>query len=157
MVTAKKASTPKPVETVVAAPGKTVAAKKPAAKKSVAVATPVAAEPVVAPVAMPVVATPEKAKVPAKSKAKPKAAPAPVASVEETPTSVEESSPSAEETSTVVVAKAELSTEQRNNYVQVAAFYIAERRAFAPGNPADDWAAAEAEVDRLIASGQFGA
>ena len=148
MVTAKKASTPKPVETVVAAPAKTAAAKKPAAKKSMPVAkpietapvavTPVAAAPADVPVAAPVVAAAVKAKAPAKPKA------------------VAKPTPSVEETSTIVVAKAELSTEQRNNYVQVAAFYIAERRAFAPGNPADDWAAAEAEVDRLIASGQFG-
>jgi cell division septation protein DedD len=48
-----------------------------------------------------------------------------------------------------------LSLEQRNHYVQVAAFYIAERRGFAATNPAEDWAAAEAEIDRLIASGQF--
>jgi hypothetical protein len=48
-----------------------------------------------------------------------------------------------------------LSLEQRNHYVQVAAFYIAERRGFAAGDPAADWAAAEEEVDRLIASGQF--
>jgi hypothetical protein len=48
-----------------------------------------------------------------------------------------------------------LSTEQRNHYVEVAAFYIAERRGFTPGNPADDWRAAEIEVDRLIATGQF--
>jgi hypothetical protein len=48
-----------------------------------------------------------------------------------------------------------MSAAQRNNYVEVAAFYIAERRGFAAANPADDWAAAEAEIDRLIASGQF--
>jgi hypothetical protein len=48
-----------------------------------------------------------------------------------------------------------LSTEQRTHYVAVAAFYIAERRGFTLGNPADDWIAAEAEVDRLIASGHF--
>jgi hypothetical protein len=48
-----------------------------------------------------------------------------------------------------------VSLEQRNHYVQVAAFYIAERRGFAPANPAEDWAAAENEIDRLIASGQF--
>ena len=50
---------------------------------------------------------------------------------------------------------AAVSLEQRNHYVQVAAFYIAERRGFAAGDPAADWAAAEEEVDRLIASGQF--
>lgn len=48
-----------------------------------------------------------------------------------------------------------LSAEQRNHYVEVAAFYIAERRGFVPGNPADDWCEAEREVDRLIASGHF--
>jgi len=48
-----------------------------------------------------------------------------------------------------------LSTEQRNHFVAVAAFYIAERRGFTLGNPTDDWIAAEEEVDRLIASGHF--
>lgn len=52
-------------------------------------------------------------------------------------------------------ANAALSAEQRKNYVEVAAFYIAERRSFAPESPADDWIAAELEVDRLIASGHF--
>ena len=45
--------------------------------------------------------------------------------------------------------------EQRARYVEVAAFYIAERRGFTEGNPTDDWLAAEAEVDRLIGTGQF--
>lgn len=48
-----------------------------------------------------------------------------------------------------------LSLEQRNHYVQVAAFYIAERRGFAAGDPVADWSAAEKEVERLIASGHF--
>jgi hypothetical protein len=52
-------------------------------------------------------------------------------------------------------ARPAMSAAQRNNYVEVAAFYIAERRGFAAANPADDWAAAEAEIDRLIASGNF--
>jgi hypothetical protein len=52
-------------------------------------------------------------------------------------------------------AKPAMSADQRNNYVEVAAFYIAERRGFAAANPADDWIAAEAEIDRLIASGHF--
>ena len=52
-------------------------------------------------------------------------------------------------------AKTAMSADQRNNYVQVAAFYIAERRGFSAANPVDDWAAAEAEIDRLIASGHF--
>jgi hypothetical protein len=52
-------------------------------------------------------------------------------------------------------AKQVLSDEQRARYVEVAAFYIAERRGFAAGNPADDWLAAEAEVNRLMDSGHF--
>jgi Protein of unknown function (DUF2934) len=103
------------------------AATKTAAKKAVATQT-AAAKKVVAPVAAPVT-TPEvvakKASATA-TKLKPSTAPAPV-----------------------------LTVEQRNHYVSVAAFYIAERRGFTLGNPADDWMAAEAEVDRLIASGHF--
>ena len=52
-------------------------------------------------------------------------------------------------------AKQVLSDEQRARYVEVAAFYIAERRGFAAGNPTDDWLAAEAEVNRLVDSGHF--
>ena len=48
-----------------------------------------------------------------------------------------------------------LTAEQRNHYVSVAAFYIAERRGFTLGNPSQDWLDAEAEIDRLIASGHF--
>lgn len=115
------------------------AATKPAAKKAVATKTAAAkkvAAPVAAPVTTPPVAT-KKAPATVKTaaakkvnatttKLKPSTAPAPV-----------------------------LSVEQRNHYVSVAAFYIAERRGFTLGNPADDWLAAEAEVDRLIASGHF--
>ena len=50
-----------------------------------------------------------------------------------------------------------VSAEQRRNYIEVAAYHIAERRGFAPGNPLDDWAQAEAEIDRLIADGLLGA
>jgi hypothetical protein len=123
MVTAKKASTPKPATVVAPAPAKPVAVKKPAAKKSVSPVVPAAVAAVV-----PAPAKPEAKAKPKASVAKPKAAAA---------------------------AKTVLSAEQRNNFVQVAAFYIAERRGFVPGNPADDWLAAEQEVDRLIATGHF--
>jgi len=49
-----------------------------------------------------------------------------------------------------------VSPEQRNHYIEVAAFYIAERRGFAPGNLEEDWLQAAAEIDRLIAAGHFG-
>lgn len=125
MVTAKKTSTPKPATVVAPAPAKPVAVKKPVAKKSVSPAVPAAATALA-----PAPAKPEAKAKPKASVAKPKAGAA-------------------------AKAKQLLSAEQRNNYVEVAAFYIAERRGFAPGNPADDWCAAELEVDRLLASGQF--
>ncbi|MCF8177452.1 MAG: DUF2934 domain-containing protein [Sulfuritalea sp.] len=46
--------------------------------------------------------------------------------------------------------------DQRKHYVEVAAYHIAERRGFAPGNPLDDWVQAEAEIDRLLAAGLLG-
>lgn len=48
------------------------------------------------------------------------------------------------------------SAEQRRNYVEIAAYYIAERRGFAPGDPLQDWIAAEAEIDRLLREGLLG-
>lgn len=50
-----------------------------------------------------------------------------------------------------------ISVEQRRNYIEVAAYHIAERRGFAPGDPLADWAQAEAEIDRLVAEGHLGA
>lgn len=46
--------------------------------------------------------------------------------------------------------------EQRRNYIEMAAYYIAERRGFVPGNPLEDWVQAEAEIDRLLAEGLLG-
>lgn len=46
--------------------------------------------------------------------------------------------------------------EQRRHYIEMAAYYIAERRGFAPGNPLEDWVQAEAEIDRLLAEGRLG-
>lgn len=46
--------------------------------------------------------------------------------------------------------------EQRRNYVEIAAYYIAERRGFAPGDTVQDWMEAEAEIDRLILTGMLG-
>lgn len=46
--------------------------------------------------------------------------------------------------------------EQRRNYIEMAAYYIAERRGFAPGNPLEDWVQAEAEIDWLLAQGRLG-
>lgn len=46
-----------------------------------------------------------------------------------------------------------LSAEQRRYYVEVAAYYIAERRGFHGGSQLDDWVTAEAEIDRLLREG----
>ncbi|MCX8085354.1 MAG: DUF2934 domain-containing protein [Rhodocyclaceae bacterium] len=46
-----------------------------------------------------------------------------------------------------------LTPEQRRCYVEVAAYYIAERRGFHGGSELDDWLQAEAEIDRLLQEG----
>jgi hypothetical protein len=51
--------------------------------------------------------------------------------------------------------KKSVAPEQRHSYIEVAAYYIAERRGFVGGNEIDDWAAAEAEIDRLLVDGRL--
>lgn len=46
-----------------------------------------------------------------------------------------------------------LTPDQRRYYVEVAAFYIAERRGFHGSSQMDDWVQAEAEIDRLVREG----
>lgn len=127
MATSTKKPSAAPNAAVAPAAAKKAATPKAATKKAVApVVAPVAVSEVVAKKA-PAATKPTTKKVSASAtKLKPSTAPAPV-----------------------------LTAEQRTHYVSVAAFYIAERRGFTLGNPADDWLAAEAEVDRLIASGHF--
>lgn len=48
-------------------------------------------------------------------------------------------------------SKTNLSEEQRRQYVEVAAYYIAERDGFNGGCDLENWLAAEAEIDRLLA------
>lgn len=45
--------------------------------------------------------------------------------------------------------------DQRRNYIEVAAYYIAERRGFSGGHEAEDWVTAENEIDRLLAEGKL--
>lgn len=49
--------------------------------------------------------------------------------------------------------KPKITPEQYRLYVEVAAYHIAERRSFVGGNAQDDWAQAEAEIDRLLSEG----
>jgi hypothetical protein len=98
-----------------------------------------------------------KSKAPAKKAIAVKApvpvpAAAPKAAVKKSP--VKKAAP-AKASATPVAARPAVTVEQRHNYIEVAAFYVAQRRGFAPGNPVDDWAMAEAEVDQLILSGHF--
>lgn len=46
-----------------------------------------------------------------------------------------------------------LTAEQRSYYVEIAAYYIAERRGFHGGSELDDWVQAEKEIDRLLEEG----
>jgi hypothetical protein len=112
-------------------------AAKPEAKTAAkpAAATAAKASKPVAPKAAAVAKTPEAPKAAAKVAAKPKA-PAKKAAKAATGNTVP--------------------AEQRAHYIEIAAFYIAERRNFAPGNPLEDWVAAEAEIDRLLAEGRLG-
>lgn len=143
MATSKKAPTkaaaadPGPAPAAVAAklakpkaPAKTTATAKPAPKAAVAPAVPVAKK-----VAVKTVAAKSAPTAPAAPKvaAKPKAQPKKKAGVE----------------------GHTIDAQQRANYIEVAAFYIAERRGFAPGNPEQDYLDAAAEIDRMVVAGHF--
>ena len=45
--------------------------------------------------------------------------------------------------------------DQRQHYVEVAAYYIAERRGFLGGCQVEDWVQAENEIDRLLMEGKL--
>jgi hypothetical protein len=45
-----------------------------------------------------------------------------------------------------------VSEEERSSMIARAAYFRAEKRNFAPGQELEDWAAAEAEVDRELAA-----
>jgi hypothetical protein len=47
----------------------------------------------------------------------------------------------------------DISDEVRHHYVQVAAYYIAERRGFHDGAEHQDWVVAEEEIARMISGG----
>lgn len=84
-------------------------------------------------------AAPAPAKKPRATKAK---AEAPAVAAADAPAVKRAKKPKAEP-----AAAAPLSPEERYRQIAEAAYYIAEKRGFAPGNPSDDWYQAEAEVD----------
>lgn len=115
-------------------------------------------------------------KTPAKAAAKPAAEAEPKAAVKAAPkavvkaatkeaaapveTEAKAASPAAEKTAAPAKRGAKkkavnVSPEQRHNYVQIAAYYVAERHGFTSGREAADWAEGEAEIDRLLAGGHF--
>ncbi|MDP1733192.1 MAG: DUF2934 domain-containing protein [Sulfuritalea sp.] len=95
-------------------------------------------------------------------KAKPATKPEPVAKAKAVPKAVPKAAP--KPATKAVTAKAAgrskkpaaIPLEKRKHYIEMAAYYIAERRGFAPGNLLDDWVQAEAEIDRLLAEGRLG-
>lgn len=48
-----------------------------------------------------------------------------------------------------------VSSDQRRYYIEVAAYYIAERRGFHGGSQLSDWAQAEKEIEQLLAAGRI--
>lgn len=52
-------------------------------------------------------------------------------------------------------ARPPASEEQRRNYIEVAAYYIAVRRGFFGASALEDWTQAEAEVDRMLREGKL--
>jgi len=51
--------------------------------------------------------------------------------------------------------KPRVSEDQRRHYIEVAAYYIAERRGFFGASVLEDWTQAEAEVDRMLREGKL--
>jgi len=102
-------------------------------------------------------ATPAKAKPAPKTKVAAK--PAPAAKPKPAPKAASKAAPKdavAKPAKSRAKKPGGVPAEQRRNYIEMAAYYIAERRGFAPGNPLEDWIQAEAEIDRLLAEGRLG-
>jgi predicted lipid-binding transport protein (Tim44 family) len=79
----------------------------------------------------------------------PKAAPAPAAKKPETAPAP---APVAKKKAAAAAAKPAVSAEERYRMIQEAAYHRAEQRGFQGGDPHEDWVAAEAEIDALLAS-----
>ena len=50
---------------------------------------------------------------------------------------------------------AALQADERRHLIEVAAYYLAERREFPGSTSHDDWLQAEREIDAMIAAGKF--
>lgn len=50
-----------------------------------------------------------------------------------------------------------ITAEARLRHIEVAAYYLAEKRGFSGGSTADDWLAAEQQIDHLLLAGKLSA
>jgi hypothetical protein len=80
-----------------------------------------------------------------------KAKPVSRAAVKKTPTTTATPAP----TKSRSARKAEPNPDQRRYYIEVAAYYIAERRGFTGDREAEDWRIAESEIDQMLAEGKL--
>ncbi len=117
---------------------------KTASKKPVTAAKAPVKKPAAASVAVKKTVAPAKAA--AKPVAKPAAKPAPATK----PAVATKKAPVVRASA---ASKAAVGVDQRRHYVEVAAYFLAERNGFPAGNELEHWAAAEAEIDRLLAAG----
>jgi len=125
-------STSKPKTAATKAPAKSTTAAKSATTKTAAPKAP--------------------AKAPAKKAAAPKAPAKPAAK----PAAPKAAKPAAKKAAGATKGNGPAVTpEQRRFYVEVAAYYIAERRGFHGGSQLADWAQAEKEIDALLAAGRI--
>lgn len=98
------------------------------------------------------VAAPTKAKKPVKAApAKSKAAPKAAAAAKPKPAPAAKTKPKAAPRPRKAAAK--IAPDLRRHYVEVAAYYIAERRGFLDGCETSDWCQAETEIDRMLTEG----
>lgn len=98
-------------------------------------------------------AKPKAAKTAAKPAAKTPAEKKPAARKAPAPKKAAAEAASAESSVARPQSIPKLTPDQRRYYVEVAAYYIAERRGFHGGSEMDDWVQAEEDIDRLVREG----
>jgi len=103
-------------------------------------------------------ATSKAGEKPAKPATKPATKPAKPAAAKTAPKAKTAAAPAAKKAASAPkparkAAAPKLAADQRRYYVEVAAYYIAERRGFHGGSQLNDWVEAEKEIDRLLKEG----
>lgn len=167
---AKAAATTKKVAAKATTTGAGTEPVKPPVGAKKTVAKPATPKPAAAPAAQPAPApkpataspaprmsSPPPAKKTVSRKTVAKKAPAPAASPAPTPAASRAApspQPPLEEKPVSFQQLGKVTPEQRLDMIREAAYYRAEKRDFAPGNDAEDWAEAEREIDELIAKAQ---